>query len=101
MEAPAKRNAFMDWLFGAPLKGDDLARHLATRPPRWVRDTELCLWLLILFLLSAGYLGLLDRLPLVGPWLARERTLIQIGCLAVIVALRWYFEGRVGKGRNP
>ena len=97
MEAPAKRNAFMDWLFGAPLTGVDLA----ARPPRWVRNTELCMWLLILVLLSAGYLGLLDELPLVGPWLARERTLIQIGCLAVIVALRWYYEGRVGKGRNP
>lgn len=49
MQAPAKRNAFMDWLFGAPLTGDDLARHLATRPPRWVRDTEFCLWLRSLF----------------------------------------------------
>ena len=101
METPARRNAIMDLLFGARLTGDDLARHLAARPPRWVRDTELCLWLLILVLLSAGYLGLLDALPLVGPWLARERTLIQIGCLTVIIALRWYYEGRVKKVRNP
>lgn len=101
MEAPAKRTSLLNWLFGTPLTGDDLARHLAARPPRWVRDTELCLWLLILVLLSAGYLGLLDAFPLVGPWLARERTLIQIGCLAVIIALRWYYEGRVKKVRNP
>lgn len=101
MGDPAKRNPLLNWLFGTPLTGDDLARHLAARPPRWVRDTELCLWLLCLVLIAAGYLGLLDSLPLVGPWLARERTLILIGCLAVIIALRWYFEGRVQKGHNP
>lgn len=101
MEAPAKRNAVVDWLFGAPLTGDDLARHLATRPPRWVRDTEFYLYLLSVVLLAAGYLGLLDRLPLVGQWLARERTLVVIGCLAIIVALKWFYEGRVDKRHNP
>jgi len=101
MEAPAKRNAFMDWLFGAPLTGDDLAKHLVARPPRWVRDTQSSLYLLILVLISAGYLGLIDRLPLIGPWLARERTLITIGCLAIIIALDWYYKGRADKGRKP
>lgn len=94
MEAPAKRNAFLDWLFGAPLTGDDLARHLATRPPPWARNIQSTLYLLILFMLPAGYLGLIDELPLVGPWLERERTLIPIGCLAIIIALDWYFKRR-------
>lgn len=101
MEAPAKRNAFLDWLFGAPLTGDDLARHLATRPPPWARNTKSALYLLILVLLAAGYLGLIDGLPLVGPWLARERTLVTIGCLAMIIALDWYFERRADMGRTP
>lgn len=101
MEAPAKRNAFLDRLFGAPLTGDDLARHLATRPPRWARNTQSALYLLILVLVAAGFLGLIDGLPLVGPWLARERTLITIGCLAIIIALDWYFKGRAETGRKP
>lgn len=101
MEVPAKRNAIMDFLFGARLTGDDLARHLAARPPRWVRDTQGSLYLLILVLTSAGYLGLIDRLPIVGPWLAREGSLVSIGCLAIIIALDWYYRERAEKGRKP
>src|SRR5690606_13279737 len=101
MEAPAKRNAFLDWLFGAPLNGDDLSRHLATRPPAWARNTKSALYLLILVLLAAGYWGLIDRLPVVGPWLARERTLVTMGCLAAIIALDGHFKRRTEKGRTP
>ena len=98
MGAPAKRNAFLDWLFGAPLTGDDLARHLAERPPLWARNTKSALYLLMLTLIAAGYLGLLDRLPLLGPWLARERTLIMMGCLAIIIALDWFYKRRAETG---
>ncbi|HYC96805.1 hypothetical protein [Brevundimonas sp.] len=101
MEAPTKRNAFLDWLFGAPLTGGDLARHLAERPPLWARNTTSFLYLLVLGLIAAGWMGLLDRLPLVGPWLARERTLILMGCLAIIIALDWYYKRRAGKGGKP
>lgn len=104
MEAPVKTNAILDWLFGARLTGEDLARHLATRPPRpprWARNTQLALYLLIIALMAAGYLGLTDKLPLVGPWLARERILVSIGCLAIIAALDWYFGRRVEKSRAP
>ena len=97
METPARRNAIMDFLFGARLTGDDLARHLAARPPRWVLGTTLVLYLLILVLIPAAYLGLIDRLPLVGPWLARERTLITIGLLAVIITLDWHYKRRAGR----
>ena len=98
MGAPAKRNAFLDWLFGAPLTGDDLARHLAERPPLWARNTKSALYLLMLTLIAAGYLGLLDRLPLLGPWLAREQTLIMMGCLAIIIALDWFYKRRAETG---
>lgn len=98
MEAP--RNAFLDWLFGTPLTGDDLARHLATRPPRWARNTQFSLYLLILVLLGASYLGLTDGLPLVGPWLTRERSLIAIGCLAIIIALDWYYRRRAAQAAS-
>lgn len=98
MGAPAKRNAFLDWLFGAPLTGDDLARHLAERPPLWARNTKSALYLLMLTLIAAGYLGLLGRLPLLGPWLARERTLIMMGCLAIIIALDWFYKRRAETG---
>lgn len=98
MGAPAKRNAFLDWLFGAPLTGDDLARHLAERPPLWARNTKSALYLLMLTLIAAGYLGLLDSLPLLGPWLARERTLIMMGCLAIIIALDWFYRRRAETG---
>ena len=101
MEAPAKRNAFLEWLFGAPLTGDDLTRHLATRPPRWARNTQLSLYLLIVVLLGVKYSGLTDGLPLVGPWLAREQTLITIGCLAIIIGLDWYFKQRADTDRKP
>jgi len=101
MEPHAKQNPLLKWLFGTPLTGDDLARHLAMRPPHWVRDIVLCLYLLSMALLAAGYLGLLERLPLIGEWLARERTLVVIGCLAIIIALNWYYEGRVEKRRSP
>lgn len=94
MQAPAKRNLFLDWLFGAPLTGDDLAKHLATRPPRWARNAKSALYLLMLALLVAGLLGLIDQLPLVGPWLARERPLIMMCCLAAVMVLDWYFRRR-------
>ena len=101
MDAPAKRNAFLDWLFGAPLTGDDLARHLAERPPRWARYTQLSLYLLALVVLAASFFDETDRLPLVGPWLAREGTLIVMGCLAVNVAVDWYYRRRAGRDRRP
>lgn len=101
MDDPAKRNAFLDLLFGAPLTGDDLARHLATRPPPWARNTISALYVLILVLLPAGYFGLIDGLPFVGPWLARERMFITAGCLVVIIALSWYFKRRAETERTP
>src|SRR5690606_12194575 len=101
MEAPAKRNAFLDWLFGAPLNGDDLARQLPARPPAWARNTKSAPYLLILVLTAAGYWCLIDRLPVVGPWLARERTIATMGCLAMIIALDWYFKRRAETGRTP
>jgi hypothetical protein len=100
MDAPAKRNAFLDSVFGAPLTGDDLERHLATRPPRWARNTQMALYLLILVLMAAGYLGLTDKLPLIGPWLARERILVSIGCLGTVLALNSYFRRR-GETKRP
>ena len=92
MGDPVKRNAFLDWVFGVPLAGDDLERHLAARPPRWARNIQMTLFLLILVLMAAGYLGWTDKLPLVGPWLARERALVSMGCLATILALSSYFK---------
>lgn len=90
MKEPAKRNAFFDWLFGAPLAGDELARHRAV--PRWVRRAKSTLYLLILILLAAGLLGVIDALPIIGAWLARERSIVMIACLAIVVGLDWYFE---------
>jgi hypothetical protein len=101
MGAPAKRNAFLDWLFGTPLTGDDLARHLAERPPRWAINTKTALYLLMLVLIAAKHLGLLDRLPPVGPWLAREQPLIMMGCLAIIIALDWYYRRRAETAKKP
>lgn len=101
MRAPAKRNAFLEWLFGAPLTGDDLARHVAERPPRWALNIQLSLYLLATILLAAGFLGLTDRLPHIGPWLARDGTLIAIGCLAINIVLDWYYKLRADTGRKP
>ena len=101
MGAPAKRNAFLDWVFGTPLTGDDLARHLAERPPPWARNTIMALYLLMLALIAAGYMGYLDKLPLFGPWLAREQTLIKMGCLAIIIALGWYYKRRAETASKP
>lgn len=101
MEDPAKRNAFLDRLFGGPPTGDDLAKRLVTRPPPWARNAISALYVLILVLISAGYLGLIDGLPFVGPWLARERVFVIAGCLAVIIALDWYLKRRAETGRTP
>lgn len=101
MEVPTKRNAFLDLLFGSPLTGDDLARHLAARPPRWARNTKLSLYFFMGVLIVAGWLGLTDRLPLVGPWLAREHNLILIVGLAIIIAMDWYYKRRADTGRKP
>lgn len=100
MEAPAKRNAFLDWLFGAPLTDDDLARRSTARPPRWVRNTQLSLYLLTLGLFAAVYMGLTDGLPLVGPWLAQGRPFIPIGCFAIILAVNWSNRRRAGMERK-
>lgn len=102
MGDPAKRNAVMDWLFGAPLTGDDLAKHLAGRPPRRVRYVQLALILLVLVLLTAGFVGLKDRLPLVGPWLTRDwLSLIALGCLATNSAVNWYYRRRADIALKP
>lgn len=98
METPSKRNAIMDALFGERLTGDDLASHLAARPPRWARYTKMSLYLLVVVLMAASYLNVTDRLSGFGAWLVRERLLIASGCLAIIIALDWYYKRRAEAG---
>ncbi len=95
MGDPTKRNAVMDWLFGAPVTGDELSAHLASRPPRWVHYARQSLLLLMLGLMTLGLFDLDHRLPLVGPWLAREwwgLTVIMLACLASVAALDWFHK---------
>lgn len=102
MEAPTKRNASMDWLFGNRLTGDELAIHLAARPPRWVSNSRQALRLVILAVLSVSLFDREGRVPIIGPWIAQTLAeyLIAIGCMLLIAASEWFDERRVAAIRK-
>ena len=97
MEAPAKRNAFLDWLFGAPLTGEELAVHLSARPPRLARNGQMALCLFAIVMGTLGLFGLADRLPGVG-WLLRDwSTPVGLGCVAASSAISWFYKQRANR----
>lgn len=104
MGDPTKRNAAMDWLFGAPLTGDELSAHLASLPPRWVHYVQQSLLLLGVGLMTLGLFDIDHRLPLVGPWLKREwwgLTIIIAACFAAVSALDWHQKRRRDPRSEP
>lgn len=97
MGDPVKRNAILDWLFGAPLTGDEPAAQQQSRPPRWIVHTRRSLLLLMVALMTLGLFDLDHRLPVIGPWLAREPwglTLILAVCMLGVSASYWHHERR-------
>ncbi|WP_226636029.1 hypothetical protein [Brevundimonas poindexterae] len=92
-----KRKPVMDAIFGAPLTGDELARHMAARPPKWVYYAKQTTRLVIVVVLIAAALDREDQLPLIGPWLGQSGWgvyLIWGGGLAILGLSEWYFERR-------
>lgn len=71
MAPPAKRNAFLDWLFGAPLTRDDLERQKAARPSKFVHYALQAVRLILIVVLGASLFNGEGRLPLIGVWLAQ------------------------------
>lgn len=102
MADPTKRNAIMDWLFGAPLPGDEPAIHLAARPPRWVVNTRQALRLVILGVLGVSLLDSEGKVPIVGPWFAETGAgfLIAVVCASLIAISEWREERRVATIRK-
>lgn len=94
MEAPVKRNVFLDLLFGGPPTSDELARRQADRTPRWVQNVKLCLYALPPVLWVASVSGVTRQVPVVGLWLSREWSLVAMVALATIIALDWYYKRR-------
>lgn len=99
MEAPVKRNVFLDWLFGGPPTADDLARRMNDRTPRWARNTKLSLYAFVPVFWVASAFGVTKQIPLFGLWLSQERTLVCLIATAAICALDWYFKRSPPAGR--
>jgi len=92
MEAPIKRNAFLDWLFGGPPTAEDLARRMSDCTPRWARNTKLFLYALVPVLWAGSKFGVTKQIPIFGLWLSQEWALASLIALAVIIALDWYYK---------
>lgn len=92
----------MEWLFGKRLVGDELAVHLAARPPRWVSNSRQALRLIILAVLSVSLFDREGRVPIIGPWIAQTQAeyLIALGCILLIAASEWFDERRVAAIRK-
>jgi len=92
-----KRKPVMDAIFGAPLTGDELAQHMAARPPKWVYYVRQTTRLIVGVVLIAAVVDREDQLPLIGPWLGQTwwgLYLIWGGGLAILGLSEWYFERR-------
>ena len=94
---------FLDLLFGARPTDEDTARRLAARPPRPVWTVLLVMRLTLLVWLSASLLGVKDRLPHAGPWLASNGG-YEFAFLAALILIPWAvdsFSERRAVGRHP
>lgn len=99
MADPIKRNAIWDWLFGAPLPGDESRAQQASPPPSWVFHARQSLLLLGVGLMTLGLFDADHRLPLVGPWLEGNDwgLMLLVGaCFAGSYAVEWFHERRDG-----
>ena len=97
MDTPDKRNSVLDFLFGGPPTPKELAARLAHPEPRWASAARLSLGGLVAVLMTASFLGLTTRIPIVGPWMHQERGLIGLGACVLIIMLDWWLKKRTGK----
>ncbi|MBU2167548.1 MAG: hypothetical protein KKF88_06905 [Alphaproteobacteria bacterium] len=91
---------FLDLLFGARPTDEDAARRLAARPPRPVWTVLLVMRLTLLVWLSASLLGIKDRLPHAGPWLASNEG-YEFVFLVALILIPWgvdsFYERRAAR----
>ncbi len=91
---------FLDLLFGARPTDEEAARRLAARPPRPVWTVLLVMRLTLLVWLSASLLGVKDRLPYAGHWLASNGWFDFVFVVALILipwAVDAFYERRAAR----